>query len=72
MSILDIDTAHRVPNRSDRGPKPIICKFVRRLAKERVMEYLKDANHVDPSAIGLPEQASVAAVRIFDHLTPKM
>ncbi|CAH3116535.1 unnamed protein product [Porites lobata] len=33
----DIDIAHRVQSRSDIGPKPIICKFVRRLAKENVM-----------------------------------
>ena len=72
VSILDIDTAHRVPTRSDRGsgPKPIICKFVRRLAKEQVMECRNDLINVNPTAIGLPEQTSMSAVRIFDHLTP--
>ena len=74
VSILDIDTAHRVPTRSDRGfgPKPIICKFVRRLAKVQVMECRNDVINVNPTAIGLPEQTSMSAVRIFDHLTPKM
>ena len=56
VSILEIDTAHRVPTRSDRGsgPKPIICKFVRGLAKERVMECRNDVINVNPTATGLP------------------
>ena len=32
--LSDIDIAHRVPSRQQNGaPKPVICKFVRRLAK---------------------------------------
>ena len=56
VSILDIDRAHRVPTRSDRGsgPKPITCKFVKRLAKEQVMEGRNDVINVNPTAI--PEQ----------------
>ena len=74
VSKLDIDTAHRVPARSDRGSgsKPIICKFVRSLAKEQAMKCRNDATNVVPTAIGLPEQNSMSAVRIFDHLNPKM
>ena len=74
VSILDIETAHKVPTRSDQGsgPKPIICKFLRRLAKEQGMECRNDVINVNPTAIGLPEQTSISAVRIFDHLTPKM
>ncbi|CAB4032092.1 Hypothetical predicted protein, partial [Paramuricea clavata] len=38
VSISDIDTAHRVPSRlASSRPKAIICKFVRRLAKDKVM-----------------------------------
>ena len=38
VTISDIDIAHRVPLRNaTNGPKPIICKFTRRLVKERVM-----------------------------------
>lgn len=53
---LDIDTAHRVPTKSDRGsgPKLIICKFVKRLAKEQVMEVRNNVINVNPTAI--PEQ----------------
>jgi len=39
ISLLDIDIAHHVSTRRERdGPKPIICKFVTRLAKGKVME----------------------------------
>ncbi|CAB4044976.1 Hypothetical predicted protein, partial [Paramuricea clavata] len=35
VSLNDIDTAHRVPSRlASSRPKAIVCKFVRRLAKE--------------------------------------
>ena len=71
--ISDIDTAHRVPSRKNNGkPKPIVCRFVRRLAKEIVMNHRKDACGVNPVAIGLPEDASLRAARIFDHLSPRM
>ena len=44
-----------------------------RLAKERVVECGKDAGStVNPSAIGLPDQAFPSEVRIFDHSMPKM
>ena len=57
VSILDIDTVRRVPTRSDRGsgPKLILCKFVRPLAKEQVMECRNDVINVNPTAIGLTE-----------------
>ena len=71
--ISDTDTAHRVPSRKNNGkPKPIVCRFVRRLAKEIVMNHRKDACGVNPVAIGLPKDASLRAARIFDHLSPRM
>lgn len=73
VSMFDIDTAHRVPSRSNNGqPKPIVCRFVRRLAKESVMNHRKDACKLTPASVGLPEDASLSAVRIFDHLSPRM
>ena len=32
----------------------------------------RNASRVDPSVVGLFEDASLSAVRIFDHLTPRM
>ena len=38
VSIQDIDTAHRVPSmKPSNRPNAILCKFVRRLAKDKVM-----------------------------------
>ena len=53
-------------------PKPIICKFVRRLSKEAVMARRNDACKAAPSSLGFDEGVSLSSVRIFDHLTPKM
>lgn len=74
VSIHDIDTAHRVPTRSNDngGPRPIICRFIRRLSKDDVMNHKRNASKVAPSAVGLPDDASLSAVKIFDHLTPRM
>ena len=52
--LSDIDIAHRVPSRQQNGaPKPVICKFVRRLAKASVMEARQSASQVNQSNIGL-------------------
>ena len=42
--IFEVDTAHCVPSRSNNEkPKPIVCRFVRRLAKETVMNHRRDS-----------------------------
>ena len=71
VSIFDIDIAHRVSTRKEsEGPKPVICKFVRRLAKGKVMEVRQHASQVNPTSIGLSTDNELG-VRIFHHLTPK-
>ena len=74
ISIQDIDTAHRVPTRNtgNGGPRPIICRFIRRLSKDNVMNQKRNASTVDPSAVGFSDDVSLSAVRILDHLTPRM
>ena len=70
--LSDIDIAHRVPSRQQNGaPKPVICKFVRRLAKASVMETRQSASQVNPSNIGLSADSVLDRIRFFDHLTPK-
>ena len=74
VSIQGIDTAHRVPTRNtgNGGPRPIICRFIRRLSKDNVMNQRRNASRVDPSGVGFSEDVSLSALRIFDHLTPRM
>ena len=68
--LSDIDIAHRAPSRQhNSAPKPIICKFVRHLAKASVMETRQSAAEVNPSNIGLSVDSVLDRVRIFDHLT---
>ena len=70
--LSDIDIAHHVPSRQQNGAlKPVICKFVRGLAKVSVMETRQSASQVNPSNIGLSTDSVLDRVRIFDHLTPK-
>lgn len=61
VSLHDIDIAHRVPSRKPGNyTNAIICKFVRRLAREKVMAERKKAIDLQPS------------IRIYDHLTPRL
>ena len=58
VSILDIDITHRVSTRNkSEGPKPVVCKFVRCLAKGKViscyLEVRQRASQVNPTGIGL-------------------
>ena len=54
VSLQDIDIAHRVSMRCEReGPKPVICKFVRRLAKGSVIEVRQGVAEVNPTSTGL-------------------
>ena len=72
VSILDIDIAHRASTRNEsQGPKPVVCKFVRRLAKGKVMEVRQRASQVNPTSIGLYAESELRRARIFNHLTPK-
>ena len=49
----DIDIAHSVPARKTSSrPNPIICKFVRRHVKGRVMAARKEVSKVAPIQLG--------------------
>ena len=50
VTVNNIDIVHRVPSRNSNGkPKPIVCRFVRRLAKDMVMSVRKDICGVNPA-----------------------
>ena len=67
------DIAHRTPTRNaTSGPRPVVCKFTRRIAKEKVMNVRKDACKVTASSIGLPADCTLENVKLFDHLTPQV
>ena len=74
VTINDIDLAHRITPRkaTKSGPKPIVCKFTRRLARNSVMAARKDVSKVDPVLIGLTEEADLSSAMLIDHLSPRM
>ncbi|CAH3146028.1 unnamed protein product [Pocillopora meandrina] len=74
ITINDIDIAHRVPFRdpSRSDPKPIICKCVRRLARNNVMAARRHASSVAARDVGLEESQDMSKILILDHLTPRM
>ena len=67
----DIDIAHRVSTRRSDGhyAKPIICKFVRRLAREEVMKRRHDISKVNPTALDLKPEFKMDNIRIYEQLT---
>ena len=60
VSMKDIDIAHRVPARkASSRPNPIICKFVRRQVKERLMAARKEVSEVTSIQLGYGVQVSL-------------
>ena len=53
VSLQDIDIAHRVPQRVSHYPDAIICKFVERLAKRKVMAARKESSSVTSKQLGI-------------------
>ena len=70
----DIDLAHRViPRPAAEGrPKPIVCKFTRRLTREQVMALRREVTKIEPVSIGLQESDSVENIGLYDHLSPRL
>ena len=71
VSLTDNDIAHRVnPRNPSNRPKPIICKFIRRLAREEVMKRRTAIPLVQPREIGLSDAVVLTNAKIADHVTP--
>lgn len=76
--ISDIDIAHRVPQRNNmssngrRRPNPIICKFTRRMTREKVLAAKSNTSSLTVDNLGLPTTATVDRIAIYSHLTPKL
>ena len=68
----DIEVAHRVAvtDASRTCSKPIVCKFIRRFARNREMAVRKEACKIGPEIVGSPEEDDMSNIRVVDHLTP--
>lgn len=73
MHYKTIDIAHRIPARrqTDR-PSAVIFKFVRRLAKQKVMAARSRVRNVQASQFGFSYDMDVGHLNIYDHLTPRL
>ena len=69
ITLHDIDIAHdSVQGRASavgNKPKPIICKFIRRLAKEKVMATRRASWDISSQDLGLPENITILNVLEF-------
>ena len=73
VSLSDIDTAHRMPSRvACNRPNSIICKFVRRLARENVMAARRGVSNLNAEDLGFSRVVVVSHINIYDHLTPRL
>ena len=73
VSISDVDIAHRVPSRNQSNrSNAIICKFVRRIAKEKVLAVRKQTSNVQPEQLQLPTATKLDNLQIYQHLTPRL
>ena len=71
VTLTDIDIAHCVkPRNPSNWPKPIICKFTRRLAREEVMKRRTGISLAQSREIGPSDTVSLTNAKIVDHLTP--
>ena len=69
----DIDISHRVlARRQSNQPSAIICKFVRRLAKERVLALRRETSNVQPQQLGFSSEVQLNYLSIYEHLPPRL
>ena len=70
----DIDIAHRLNSRRSDShyPRPIVCKFIRRLAKEEVMAHRNETSNLNPDDLHLSADFHTENIRIHEHLIPRL
>ena len=79
ISVYDIDIAHRVQQRNAaidigrrRQPNAIICKFTRRMARDKVLASRRNTSQLTPEALGFSPTAEINRIRIYSHLMPRL
>ena len=50
----------------------IICKFVRRLTREKVMAARRRVSNLNADDLGFNDAVDISHINLFDHLTPRM
>ena len=53
-------------------PNAIICKFVRRLARDEVMAARREVSNLNAEDLGFSGEVEVSHINLYDHLTPRL
>ena len=53
-------------------PNAIICKLVRRLAREKVMAARREVSSLNADDLGFNDEVDVSHINLYDHLTPRL
>ena len=79
ISLSDIDIAHRVPQRNTSTgygnrsrPNPVICKFTRRMIRDKVLASRGNTSRITTECLDLPSSAEINRIAIYSHLTPRL
>ena len=69
-----IDIVHRVNSRRSDShyPRPIVCKFIRRLAKEEVMAHRNETSNLNPDDLDLSNDFHTENTRVHEHLISRL
>ena len=77
--LSEIDIAHRVQQRDTstgngnrRRPNSIICKFTRRMIRDRVLASRGNASRITTEGLNLPSSAEIYRIAINRHHTPRL
>lgn len=73
ISMLDIDTAHRVPDRqATNKPNATTCKFTRCLEKDKVISKKRWVSTLKASDLGFEDDVRIDDFAMFDYLSPRL
>ena len=59
-------------NRGNQANDPIVCKYVRRMAREKVLIARNNTSQISVSDLKFPPTIKVDHISNFSHLTPRL
>lgn len=73
ITVSAIDIAHQVLSRTaSNRPNAVICKFVRRIAKEKVVAKRIEVSNTGAAELEFPVSVDVTHISVSDHVTLRL
>ena len=66
------NAVEQIEDHSYQYNQDFICKFVRRMAKEKILAARKQTSNVQPEQLHLPTATKLDNLQILQHLTPRL